>query len=99
MYGFDLLFNGTIGTSFILALRKKYQHIGFAHFAMLFFSSLNCIAAFFREGNGYILALAKSEREGMKRGNKKVFKEHSLPLDPVTLGEVLPKEQTSIETK
>lgn len=35
----------------------------------------------------------------MERGNKKVLKEHSLPLGPVTLGEVLPKEQTSVESK
>lgn len=34
----------------------------------------------------------------MERGNKKVLKEPSLPLGPVTL-EVLPKEQTSIESK
>lgn len=29
----------------------------------------------------------------MERGNKKVLKEHSLPLGSATLGEVLPKEK------
>jgi len=35
----------------------------------------------------------------MERGNKKVLKEHSLPLGPVILRELLPKEQTCIEPK
>lgn len=35
----------------------------------------------------------------MERGNKKARKEHTLPLGPVRLGEVLPKEQMSIESK
>lgn len=35
----------------------------------------------------------------MERGNKKVLKEHSFPLGPVTLGEMLPKEQMSLESK
>lgn len=32
----------------------------------------------------------------MERGNKKVLKEHSLPLGSATLGEVLPKEKAKI---